>query len=115
MAAIFGIEKLSAEDRNWVLEQEAQQVEMIEGYRPDTEKELLECMSHPFAQGRPNSRCPNSRCSHNTIAGSLEVIALMPANPVPNVYTFGRSGNDAQLIFEQCAKCHTIHVSNQCN
>lgn len=113
MAGIFGIERLSAEDRRWVLEQEAESFEETCGYRAESEEELLESFSHPFVQGPPNSRCPNPDCPNHTVPGNLRVIAMMPAEPVPGVHTFGRWGGGARLIFELCPQCHTIHVSNE--
>lgn len=114
LGAVFGIDKLSQDDRRWVLEQEAEQFEMANGYRPDTEEELLEALSFPFAQARPNSACPNPACSNHSTHGNLSVLALMPAEPVPDVQTFGSWGGGVQLIFELCPECHTVHVSNQC-
>ena len=112
--AVFGLDRLSRVDRKSVLDEHAEHMEMLLDWRPDTEEELLEELASPFAQGRPNSRCLNPDCSNNTATGSLAVIALMPAEPVPGVYTFGGRYHEGQLIFELCPRCHTIHVSNQC-
>jgi hypothetical protein len=111
--AIFGLEKLSAKDRAVVLQREADQVDLIEGYRPESEEELLKSLSYPFAQGPPRSRCPNPACANHRTPGGLDVIALMPAEPLRGVRTFGRWSEGVQLIFELCPQCHTIHVSNQ--
>jgi hypothetical protein len=115
MAAVFGIGKLSAKDRSRVLKKEAKQCEALLGYRPRTEAELLKSLSRPFAQGRPKSSCPNPNCKNHATKGQLQVIALVPAEPVRGIHTFGRWGDGVQLIFELCPLCHTIHVSNQCD
>jgi hypothetical protein len=115
MAAVFGLDKLSPDDRAWILEHEADECESLLGHRPESEEETLKSLSHPFAQGRPNSRCPNPNCANNGKPGNVDVIALMPAEPVPGVHTFGQWGDDVELIFELCPRCQTIHVSNQCS
>jgi hypothetical protein len=114
-AAVFGLDKLSPKDRAWVLRKEADACQAMLGYRPETEAEVVASLSRPFGQGRPDSPCPNPDCKYHKKKGHLQVIALVPGQPVPGVHMFGRWGDGVQLIYELCPNCHTIHVSNQCD
>ncbi len=109
MAGVFGIDRLSAKDRAWVLRQEA-----ATSISSETEEELLASLSSPFVQCRPNSQCPNPDCKNHAIRGALQPIALVPNEPVKGVQLFGLYEDDVQLIFELCPDCNTIHVCNQC-
>lgn len=113
-AAVFGIGKLSKADLAIVKKQVAEWFEGLPVPIPSTAKEVEEAIASPFGQGRPNGACPNPQCSNHNKAGKLTPIALMPAEPVTGVHTFGQWGNDTQLIFELCELCHTIRASNQC-
>ena len=75
----------------------------------------IKALSSPFMQGKPNSPCMNSKCSNWKKRGQLTTLALMPAEPLKGVHTFGRWGGGVQLIFQLCPKCCTIRVSNQCD
>ncbi len=81
--------------------------------RPETDDEYDDAFSSPFMQGKPNNKCLNPACQNHVAAGHLSVIALMSGEPVKGVHTFGRWGDDVTLVFELCAKCNTINVSNQ--
>jgi hypothetical protein len=82
---------------------------------PETDKDFEEALSSPFMQGKPDSPCLNPKCSNRNKKGRLIPIALMPAEPVKGVHTFGRWGGGVQLIFRMCPKCYTIRVSNECD
>jgi hypothetical protein len=84
-------------------------------FPPETEEEFDEAFSSPFAQGKPDSPCLNPNCSNWTKKAQLTTIALMPAEPVKGVHTFGRMGAGVQLIVQMCPRCYTIRVSNQCD
>src|SRR5262249_38414695 len=113
-AGIFGIGKLSKADQAAAKKRVAEEVYGLGFYAPETEKEFQECLSHPFIQGKPDTTCLNPRCRNHKRKGQLSTIALMDAEPVKGVHTFGRWGASVQLIFQMCSKCHTIRVSNQC-
>lgn len=83
--------------------------------RKGTSRDFDEALSSPFTQGKPNTPCLNPKCSNRKKRGQLIPIALMPAEPVQDVHTFGRWGGGVQLIFRMCPKCYTIRVSNQCD
>jgi hypothetical protein len=82
---------------------------------PETEPDLEAALSSPFMQGKPDSPCLNPKCANRKKKGQLTPLALMPAEPVMGVHTFGRLGGGVQLIFMVCPKCCTIRVSNQCD
>lgn len=91
---------------------------MAEGlgfHAPETEEDFEKALSSPFMQGKPGSPCLNPKCSNRRKRGQLTPIALVSAEPVKGVHTFGRWGRGVQLIFQLRAKCFTIRVSNQCD
>jgi hypothetical protein len=114
-AGIFGIDKLSKRDRSVVKKRIVEHAQLFGGAVPRTEKELREALSNPFMQGKPNNSCLNPNCTNHKKWGKLSVIALMPAEPVKGVHTFGPLGSGVQLIFELCPKCYTVRVGNQCD
>lgn len=104
-AGIFGIDRLSPAD---LAVAKLRAVELAEGlgmYPPETDEEFRDALSLPFVQGRPNNTCRR---------GHLTTVALVPAEPVPGVHTFGEYGGGVVLIVEKCPACHTFRVSNQC-
>lgn len=114
-AGIFGIDKLSRADRSAVKKRVSEEMDSYGFTPPETEKEFQEALSRPFMQSKPNRRCLNPGCPNRKRKGQLSTIALLPAEPVKGVYTFGRWGGGVQLIVQMCRKCHTIRVSNQCD
>lgn len=113
-AGIFGIGRLSRDDQTAAKKRVAEEVEGLDYYAPETEEEYHLALSSPFAQAKPQSRCLNPGCPNHKQAAQLSTIALMPAEPVEGVCTFGRWGGDVQLIFQICPRCHTICVTSQC-
>ena len=111
-AGIFGIEKLAKADQAAAKKRVAEEMDELD--LPETEKEFQEALSSPFWQGKPDSSCLNPSCPNHKRKGQLSVMALMPAEPVKGIHTFGRWGAEVQLIFEMCGRCYTIRVSNQC-
>ncbi len=114
-AGVFGIGKLSKPDQKAAKERVAELMEGLGFYPLETEEQFAETLFSPFMQGKPNSPCLNPKCSNRKKWGSLTSIALMPAEPVEGVHTFGRWGSGVQLIFQLCPKCFTVRVSNQCD
>ncbi len=114
-AGIFGIAKLSPADQAAARERVAELMDGLGFGAPETEQQFQEALSRPFMQGKPNDRCLNPRCPNHKTKGRLSTIALMPAEPVKGVHTFGRWGECVQLIFQMCSECYTIRVSNQCD
>lgn len=112
-AGVFGIGRLSKRDQAAAKKRVAELAEGLGFYAPETEEEFDEALSSPFTQGKPDSPCLNPRCPNRNKKGQLTPIALMPAEPVKGVHTFGRWGGGVQLIFRMCPKCYTIRVSNQ--
>lgn len=113
-AGIFGIGGLSEADQVEAKRRVVEEADLFGFYPPETEEEFGEALTNPFAQGNPNGICPNPHCPNHEQKGQLATIALMPAEPVRGVHTFGRLGDGVQLIFQMCGLCHTIRVSNQC-
>jgi len=114
-AGVFGIGKLSNRDQAAAKKRVAKLMDGLGLGVPKTEKDFDEALSNPFMQGKPDTPCLNPKCSDRKKRGQLIPIALMPAEPVKGVQTFGRWGRGVQLIFRMCPKCHTIRVSNQCD
>ena len=113
-AGIFGISRLSVADQTVAKRRATETAEGLGLYPPETDEEFREALSLPFMQGRPNNTCLNPSCANHTQEGRLATIALIPAEPVPGVYTFGEHGSGVMLIVEKCPACHTFRVSNQC-
>lgn len=114
-AGVFGIGKLSNRDQAAAKKRVAKLMDGLGLGVPETEKDFEEALSNPFMQGKPDTPCLNPNCSDRKRRGQLIPIALMPAEPVKGVHTFGRWGAGVQLIFRICPKCYTIRVSNQCD
>jgi hypothetical protein len=114
-AGAFGIDKLSKPDQAAAKKRVAALMDSLGLGAPETEKEFGEALSSPFMQARPDNQCLNPKCSNRKKRGQLTIIALLPAEPVSGVRTFGRWGGGVQLIFQMCPKCHTIRVTNQCD
>src|SRR5262249_36021744 len=98
-AGVFGIGKLSKRDQVAAKKGVADEMEGLGFYAPETEKDFDDVLSSPFMQGKPNSPCLNPKCSTRSKYGQLTPIALMPAEPMKGVHTFGRWGGGVQLIF----------------
>lgn len=113
-AGVFGIGKLSERDRDAAKERAANDMEGLGFGVPETESEFEAALSEPFIQGRPNSPCLNPECSNSTEWGRLTTVAIVPAEPVEGIHTFGRWGSEVELIVQMCPKCYTFRVSNQC-
>lgn len=114
-AGVFGIGKLSERDQAAAKQRVAELMDGLGFYAPETEEEFEEALSSPFMQGKPENLCMNPECPNSTKQGQLIPIALMPAEPVSGVHTFGEWGSGVQLIFQMCSDCYTIRVSNQCS
>lgn len=114
-AGVFGIGKLSKRDQVAAKKRVAELMDDLGLGAPETEEDYKEALPSPFMQGKPDSPCLNPTCSNRKKRGQLTPIALMPAEPVTGVHTFGQWGGGVQLIFQMCPKCNTIRVSNQCD
>jgi hypothetical protein len=112
-AGVFGIDRLSEADQEAAKKRVAEEVEGLGFYPPESEEEYSEALSWPFAQGKPVGECLNPGCPNHTKKGQLSTIALLPAEPVEGVHTFGRCGVAVQLVFQLCERCYTIRVTNQ--
>lgn len=113
-SGIFGIEKLSKRNQSHVRKRIAKEADLFGFAPPETEEELRESLNNPFMQGKPNNPCLNPKCPNHEVRGQLSTIALMPAEPVKGVHTFGKWGADTRLIVELCNRCSSLHVSNEC-
>lgn len=113
-AGVFGIGKLSKRDQAAAKRRAADLAEGLGFYAPQTDHEFDEALHFPFMQGKPVSPCLNPMCVNRKKKGQLTTIALVPAEPVKGVHTFGKEGDGVQLIFRVCPKCYTIRVSNEC-
>ena len=114
-AGIFGIGQLSAADQAAAKQRVAEEFDGLGLYSPETDEEYHEALSSPFSQGKPVGGCLNPDCSNSGREGRLSTIALLPAEPVKGVQTFGSLGGGVQLVFQICGECKTIRVSNQCD
>jgi hypothetical protein len=114
-AGIFGVGKLTQSDLLAVKKRVEEESEGLGFHAPETDAEYDDALSLPFMQGKPTGTCMNPRCVNHETKGQLSTIALMPAEPVKGVHTFGEYGSGVQLIFQLCSNCNTIRVSNQCD
>lgn len=114
-AGVFGISQLTKQKQTVAKKRIVKHVKIFGLTVPETEEEFQDAFTSPFRQGKPNSSCMNPKCSNLTKRGQLITIALMPAEPVKGIHTFGRWGSGVLLIVEMCLKCYTIRVSNQCD
>jgi hypothetical protein len=112
-AGVFGIDRLSEADQKAAKKRVAEEMEGLGFYPPESEEEHREALSWPFAQGKPVGECLNPGCPNHTKNGQLSTIALLPAEPVEGVHTFGWCGVAVQLVFQLCERCYTIRVTNQ--
>lgn len=114
-AGIFGIGRLSEGDQAAVKKLVAEEMEELGLGIPETDEEFHEALTGPYKQGRPDKGCLNPSCSNHVRKEPLTTIALVPAEPIKGIHTFGRWGTGVQLIFQMCERCYTIRVSNQCD
>lgn len=114
-AGIFGIEKLKAHHREATKDRIIELLERLDFETPESDEELEEMLEFPFMQGIPNDPCLNPGCANHHTKGQLQVIALVPAEPVSGVHLFGEWGDGVRLIFQMCPKCYTIRVKNECD
>lgn len=114
-AGVFGIEKLSMRDKQAAKNRVAEFMDGLGYNAPETEKDFDDALSSPFKQGKPDMPCLNLKCSNRKKRGQLTTIAIVPAQPVEGIHTFGSLGGDVQLIVQKCPKCNTFRVSNQCD
>lgn len=112
-AGVFGIDQLSPADQAVAKQRVAELAEGLGMYPPETAEEFHDALSLPFAQERPNNTCLNPVCGNHVRRGQLTTVALVPAEPVTGVLTFGEYGGGVMLIVEKCPACHTFRVSNQ--
>ncbi len=69
----------------------------------------------PLPQGIPDSRCIYDRCKQFGRAGSMEIVAYHPGNPMKHEQVMWEPGVEMVcLIFQMCNRCGTFYVSNQC-
>jgi|GEM_PF-1739766 len=112
-AGVFGIDRLSARDRQRAKTRAVRLAEGLGFAAPETDEEIAAALSFPFAQGKPDAVCPNPACANHTRRGRLVPLAIVPAEPVPGVHTFGEHGDGVIVTFHKCPECHTIRASNQ--
>jgi hypothetical protein len=112
-SGIFGIDRLSEADQ--AAARRRVEEDWLGFDPPETEEDYQAGLSNPFAQGRPDGGCLNPGCPNHLEKGRLSTIALLPAEPMAGIHTFGRWGGGVQLIFQMCGLCHSIRVSNQCD
>ncbi len=88
-------------------------VELLGASREDHLREYPSNM--PLPQGIPDSRCIYDRCKHFGRAGSMEIVAYHPGNPMKHEQVMWGPGVEMVcLIFQMCNRCGTFYVSNQC-
>jgi len=107
-AGVFGIGNLSTHDQAVVKGRVAELMKRLDLLVPETDKEFEDALCRPFMQGKDDSPCLNPKCVNRDLKGQLTPFALMPAEPVEGICTFGEWGGGVQLIFRICPKCHTI-------
>lgn len=114
-SGVFGIAKLSPRDQSTAKKRVAKLTKALGIGVPETEQDFDDALCFPFMQGKETSPCLNPKCPNRKKKASLIPLALMPAEPVKGVHTFGRWGGGVQLIIRICPKCYTVRVSNQCD
>ncbi len=114
-AGVFGIGQHSQGDEMAARKRVANLIDGLGLSIPKTDADFERALSSPFGQGKPDDSCLNPECSNRTKRGQLTTIALVPAEPVKGIHTFGRWGGGVQLIVQICPRCYTIRVSNECD
>lgn len=112
-AGIFGIDKLSSRQQAAAKRRAAKDSELMTGVLPDSEAEFREALSLPFPQGRPIDLCLNPGCPNRRREGQLEVVAMIPGEPVKGMHIFGPDFDHVIVIVLKCPKCNAFRVSNQ--
>lgn len=113
LAGVFGLDGLSPAGRRKAMDRldEFGFFEEADAYDM-TRDEFLDTCGFPFAQGIPETDCPNPNCAYFRKADSLVVIGLIVGDPADDVSLWG--GPEVQLIFQRCRRCNCITVTNQC-
>jgi len=111
-AGVFGVSQLSSNDQAAARKRVAKLMEDYGMDPPETDEDYDSCLSSPFAQAKPSSDCLNPDCENHGVYDKLQVVAIVPPEPVPGVRLWG--GADVQIVFELCPSCYTIRASNQC-
>lgn len=110
---VLGIDGLSEADRAAVRTRQIEVADVLGVFPPETDEEFEEDLTLPFMQGKPPSACVNPDCADHGRKGAMRVIALLPAEPVSGVSTFGSMGSNVKLIVQMCRRCHVIRTSNE--
>ena len=114
-AGVFRFGKLPPTKRNEIRQRlYTEELEPLGFNPPESDSDYDEWMYRPFVQGIPYNNCLNPQCENNEAPTNLPVIALMSGHPVDGIHVFGRWGDDVTIIFQQCPKCFTINVTNEC-
>ena len=114
-AGVFGIGRLSAADKQELLEEFRSE---WDSWSPDPwsgpMEGLLEAMGGPCPQGPPRSACPNPECENHERRNTLELFAIVPSHPVSHCSLWGEWAEFTVIIYEMCSRCSTITATNQC-
>lgn len=106
----FGVRRLSPEIRAAFYERVKESYEAAMGEPLDPDEDFAPMEFGYLPQGRPLSSCPNPKCGHTP----MEIVAFVPAHPVPGVSLWGEHGSDVVIVFELCSQCSAIRATNQC-
>ncbi len=110
-AGVFGIRHLADDQLAELKRLIDAHCDEIGDYPPEGD-DFYDYLCSPLWQGTPNNCCINPGCENNSKPQSLNVLALVPHDPIPGLEIWG--GAYVQTIFEICPLCYTIRSSNQC-
>jgi hypothetical protein len=117
---ILGIDGLSEAERADLLKRMNQMYKDRYGdvYEPERDhyESLDDLVPHcdPFTQGAYNSPCPVRDCVNHAVEGGMRSLLCIDPEPDDPFYELIAGGDDGQLVFEICTKCHTIMAHNPC-
>lgn len=111
-AGVFGIGRLSPSDQQAVRQRVLDEFDEFDA-PPVTDEEFENALSYPFLHGKPTGCCLNPECDRFRQNRGMQTIALVHSEPIPNIHIWGKWGG-VDLIFQMCASCFAIRVSNQC-
>jgi hypothetical protein len=116
--AVLGIDGLTPRERTTLLRKMNQMY--VKRYDDVYEPERHHCKSLddlvpeccPFTQGMYNSPCPRKDCVNHRKEGGMRALLCIDPEEDDEFYELIGAGDDGQLVFEICPKCHTLMAHN---
>jgi hypothetical protein len=116
--AVLGIDGLSEKERAALLRGMNKMYVKRYGDVYDPESDYYESLDglvsecSPFTQGMYNSPCPVPECVNHGKDGGMRALMFIDPEPDDPLYELIGGGDDGQLVFEICPKCHVLMAHN---